>query len=143
MTISFGECLKRGLINHHPRDPDSVERELAGARSDLQDARDNYERGKYLWATVQSYYSMFHAARAALYHEGYREKSHQCIEAFLEKLASEGRLDRRFADYYIAVRHLRESANYTLTFSEGNAAFAIRSAAEFEERMRTVIGRNL
>jgi uncharacterized protein (UPF0332 family) len=139
MTITFDECLKKGMIKPFPLDPENVERELAGSINDLMDARENFEKGKYLWATVQSYYSMFHAARAVLYNEGYREKSHQCIEAFLVRLANDGRLDRRFVDYYTAIRQLRESANYTLTFSEDNAAFSMKNASEFNEKMKFLI----
>jgi uncharacterized protein (UPF0332 family) len=140
MTITFDECLKKGMIRPAPRDPESVERELAGSLNDLRDARENFDKGKYLWATVQSYYCMFHAARAVLYDEGYREKSHQCIEAFLDRLVHDGKLDRRFADYYAAVRNLRESANYSLTFSEDNAAFSMKNASEFNEKMSSLIG---
>ncbi len=139
MTITFDECLKKGMVRPMPRDHESVGRELAGAASDLEDARENFAKGKYLWATVQSYYSMFHAARAVLFDRGYRERSHQCIEAFLDMMVKDGRLDHRFVDYYAAVRHLREIANYDLSFSRDNAEIAIRNAAEFKEKIGSLL----
>lgn len=139
MTTAFDDCLKKGLIKPFPRNQDTVSRELEGATSDLRDARESFEAGKHLWATVQSYYSMFHAARAVLYDHGYRERSHHCIEAFLEKLVNEGRLDHRFADYYAAVRDLRESANYSLSFSRETAALSIRNASDFNDKLRTLV----
>jgi len=43
-----------------------IEKEIEAAESDLKDARDSLERGKFKWATIQGYYSMFHGARAII-----------------------------------------------------------------------------
>ncbi len=139
MTGTFEDCVKRGLIKPFPVDGSSIERELAGSAKDLNAARANVSDGEYLWAIVQSYYSMFHAARAILYHDGYREKSHQCIEIFLKKLVSDGRIDQRYVDYFSAVRHMRELANYDLSYSLENAEISLRNASDFNDRIRTLI----
>jgi hypothetical protein len=44
-----------------------VLKEVKGAEMDLRDARDSLEQGKFKWAIIQAYYSMFHSARALLY----------------------------------------------------------------------------
>lgn len=139
MTATFEDCVKEGLIKPFPIDPVGIERELTGSQHDLNAARDNVSGGEYLWAIVQSYYSMFHAARAILYSEGYREKSHRCIEIFLKKLVSDGRIDQRYADDFTAVRHMREMANYDLAYSRENAEVSLRNASEFTERMRSML----
>jgi uncharacterized protein (UPF0332 family) len=51
-------------------------KEIEGAISDLEEAKDSLSRKKFKWAIIQGYYSMFHAARALVYSEGFREKSH-------------------------------------------------------------------
>ena len=53
----------------------TILKEIEAAQTDLQDARDSSERRKFKWATIQRNYSMFHSARALLYHRGFREKS--------------------------------------------------------------------
>jgi uncharacterized protein (UPF0332 family) len=44
-----------------------VTKELEVAQDDLAEAEAGYERGSYKWSTIQSYYAMFHAARALLF----------------------------------------------------------------------------
>jgi uncharacterized protein (UPF0332 family) len=55
---------------------DMLLKEIEAAQTDLQDAHDSLQVNKFKWATIQSYYSMFHSARSLLYRKGYREKSH-------------------------------------------------------------------
>jgi uncharacterized protein (UPF0332 family) len=55
---------------------DMVHKEIEAAQTDLQDAQDSLQQNKFKWATIQSYYSMFHSTRALLFEKGYREKSH-------------------------------------------------------------------
>lgn len=54
-------------------------KEIDGAIADLQEAKESLSRKKFKWATIQGYYSMFHAARALLYSKGFREKSHYAL----------------------------------------------------------------
>ena len=52
-----------------------VLKEIKAAESDLKDAEDSLERKKFKWATIQGYYSMFHAAGVLIFSKGYREKA--------------------------------------------------------------------
>ena len=52
-----------------------VLKEIEGAESDLATARKSLEDCNFKWATIQGYYSIFHAARALLFSEGFREKA--------------------------------------------------------------------
>ena len=137
---TFEECLKKGLIKPFPYSPSSVENELSQSGFDLLRANDSAADGDHKWATVQAYYSMFHAARAILYHHGYREKSHICLEIFLGKLVSEGKLDQRYRDYFEAGRDLRERADYDSSYSAENAKKSMINAADFVEKIKSLIG---
>lgn len=69
----------------------SVDRKLAikeveAAVSDLEEAKDSLSRERLKWATIQGYYSMFHAARALVYSKGFREKSHYALLVALREL---------------------------------------------------------
>ena len=75
----FEDCLKRKKIIRFPAAKKLADKELEVARADLAASRQSIRQKNYKWATVQAYYTMFHAARTLLYHKGYREKSHYCL----------------------------------------------------------------
>ncbi len=61
---------------------------------------------------------MFHAARALLYRDGYREKSHYCIARYLEeKHVQTGRLPQIVVDLIDRFRELRHEDLYELEYS--------------------------
>ena len=62
--MTFEECLKRGRIKEFSQGKSLVQKELKTAEQDLADGNEGVEREKYKWTTIQSYYAMFHAARA-------------------------------------------------------------------------------
>lgn len=74
--LNFEDCLKKGKIREFSRGKVLVKKELEGAMFDLQAAEDSLRGKNYKWATIQTYYSMFHSARALLYIKNYRERSH-------------------------------------------------------------------
>jgi len=90
MQTKFEQCLERGKIISFSRGKKLARKELKSALEDLKSAEKSLGLENYKWSTIQSYYSMFHSARALLYAKNYREKSHFClIEAirtlYLEK----------------------------------------------------------
>lgn len=64
MNQEFRQCLESKKIVSFPRGKKLVRKELSVARSDLSDAKADYENERYKWSTIQGYYAMFHAARA-------------------------------------------------------------------------------
>ena len=70
----FQRCLAEGRIAVFGDGPKLVSRQVEIADADLAEAAASVSRGRWKWATVQAYYSMFHAARALLYARGFREK---------------------------------------------------------------------
>lgn len=76
MENKFQECLERKKIVSFSRGPKLVAKELKLASFDLGRAKVSFREKDYKWATVQTYYSMFHSARALLYAKSYRGKSH-------------------------------------------------------------------
>lgn len=88
------KCISRKKIVKFAKAKILVTKELKLASDDLKFARNSFEKKNYKWATIQSYYSMFHTARALVYQKGYREKSHFClIEAVREFYVLEGKLN--------------------------------------------------
>lgn len=84
--VEFEKCLKKNSLRVSSIVKSLVDRELDDAQKDLREAALGLERESYKWSTIQSYYAMFHAARALLYSKGYREKSHYCLRIAIEIL---------------------------------------------------------
>jgi uncharacterized protein (UPF0332 family) len=82
---------------------------------------------------------MFHSARASLFFDGYREKSHSCIARYLEeKYVKTKKLEKKWVELLDHHREIRHNGQYDLSFSttEEEARKAFESASEFLERMK-------
>ena len=77
--LEFQRCLDKRWLVRMPEAHFLVTKELTVSQGDLAEAQNSYDRKSYKWSTIQSYYAMFHAARALLYSHGFREKSHYCL----------------------------------------------------------------
>lgn len=129
MKQAFRRAIEKRRIIRFPEGRQLVDRELNAAREDLGEARDRLAKGRFKYATITAYYSMFHAARALLYREGYREKSHHYLLVAIEALyVSEGRLTPSLARDLRNAMILREEADYHSDFSESGARAVLNSA---------------
>ena len=89
-------------------------------RLHLESAEDCLAQAKLLRAAShagaaisRAYYAMFHAATAALLHEGIERHSHQgIISAFGQTFTKSGRVDPRFHRYLKEVFDLRQESDY-------------------------------
>ena len=97
----FERCLKERRIVTIEASREMIEKELEGAKYDLSSAEESLHDEDYKWASVQAYYSMFHAAKALVFEKGYREKSHYCLLIALRELyVQTKKLDSEFADNF-------------------------------------------
>lgn len=116
-----------------------IEKEVAAAQSDLQDAHDSLEAGKHKWATIQGYYSMFHSARALLYSKGYREKSHYALLVAIRELFPR-ELRPTLIDRFEDAMNLRQESDYGLKFSQAGAKAVIEGAEELLSATKSILG---
>ena len=81
---------------------------------------------------MQSYYSMFHAAKTLVLKKEYREKSHFCLIIALRELyVNEDTLNAEMVENLELCMHLRHEADYGLTYYQESAETAIKYAEEF------------
>lgn len=119
MNPEFEECLKRNKIRKFPRGKVLVAGALKTAQEDLEVAEKSFNEKNYKWSTIQSYYSMFHSARALLYAKDYREHSHYCLVVALRALYVETRLlPVTLIEALTKGKRLREDADYYNRWSE-------------------------
>ncbi|MDH5391121.1 MAG: HEPN domain-containing protein [Candidatus Bathyarchaeota archaeon] len=130
MSFKFKQLLGERRLTKIKPDRKLVLKEMKGAKSDLETARKSLQDGNFKWATIQGYYSIFHAARALLYSKGFREKSHYALFVAIRELFRD-ELDLSLIQGFEDAMNLRQTADYGLTFSEEGAIDVIETAEKF------------
>jgi len=115
-----------------------VIKEVDAAVSDLEEAKDSLSRERLKWATIQGYYSMFHAARALVYSKGFREKSHYALLVALRELFKY-ELELELIQSFEDAMSLREEADYGLVFSKEGATSVVNGAEKFLNKVREIL----
>ncbi len=140
MNPEFEKCLKRGKIRVFSRGKALVDKEIRTARSDLEEAQESFRRVKYKWSTVQSYYSMFHSARALVYNKNYRERSHYCLIVALKALYVQTKqLSFSLVEALQKGKTLREQGDYYGDFSKTTAYELLESTEEFLNKASEIL----
>jgi uncharacterized protein (UPF0332 family) len=84
---------------------------------------------------------MYHAARALIYSEGYRERSHCCLLIALQELfVDRAILAPDFLEAFLNSMRLRETADYRSDFSEDGALLVIERAERLLRRAEEILG---
>jgi uncharacterized protein (UPF0332 family) len=136
--VRFSECLKKRLIWPTDEARDWIEKEMAIARRHLDNAKTCLNTGMIDLSIVASYTSMFHCARTLLFLNGYRERSHVCIIAFIKE---------RYPDLitYADVMDIYREARHTMLYGmdpevfKDDAEEGINYASEFIEEVGILI----
>jgi len=136
MNQEFKNCLARRQIIKDNGAKKFVAKELKEAKNDLLRAQASMEQNDLKWATIQSYYAGFHAVRALLFGQGYRERSHYClIKAIYALFVDEGLLEARLIRLLEKIKALREKADYELEYSKAGAEKALHVAEELLQKV--------
>lgn len=132
MSQEFKDCLKRRKITEFDGAKGLFDKELSSAKTDLLSAKNSLKDHGFKWSIVQSYYSMFHSARALVYSRGYRERSHYCLIIAVRTLfVQEGLVSHKLIEALQLGKTLRENADYYGDFSAEAAQQMIKDAEEF------------
>lgn len=132
------ECFRKGLLKRTSPDRDNALRSLELSKSNIEDAIENLSIHRYRVVAISSYSSMFHAARAILFRDGIKERSHECIPVYLKEKYPELETLSNIIDSY---RRFRHDAIYGLDFAidEEDAKAALNSAKEILEKIKFFI----
>ncbi len=127
--ISLEECINTRKIEKFPQGYSLVADSLERAKELLDEARSSFAIRAYDSVIVLAYSAAFLAARAILFKDGYREKSHECLIEYLrskhkeipEHLLQElnhFRLNRHGALYDVRFRPTREECEEAIKFAQ-------------------------
>ena len=108
------KCFADGKLETVLPSVEKSQRSISQARYMLIEAKNAAESDSPVLALSGIYFAMFHAARAVLYGDGIREKSHFCVEKYLESYVSSGTLERKWIALFGRMRERREKNQYDL-----------------------------
>jgi uncharacterized protein (UPF0332 family) len=135
--MKLAECFERGLLKRTPPDMENARRSLELSKSNIEDAVANLSIQRYRVVAISSYTAMFHAARAILFRDGIKERSHECIPVYLKEKYPELEALANTLDAY---RRFRHDAIYGLDFimDEQEAKASLDSAKDFFEKIKYI-----
>ena len=135
------ECYERGLLRKVTPSNDKAMQSLAQAREWVTEAGYDCDADALRSALMAAYMGYFHAARAVLFRDGVREKSHYCIGVYLESYREQGLLEDEWVLQFDRMRGMRQNDQYSLdarpTVQEVRQAVA--DAGEFIERLERLV----
>lgn len=141
LLTRLDECYERGLLRKVPASNDKAMQSLSQAREWVIEAGYNIEAGALRSALMAAYMGYFHAARAVLFRDGIREKSHYCIGVYLESYREKGLLEDEWILQFDRMRGLRQSDQYSLdarpTLAEVRQS--VKDAGIFIERIERLL----
>ncbi len=82
--ISEKDCFKKGLLKKTTPQLDLAKKDIRQAEFFLKEAEDLLDRDKKQICVLSLYNAFFHTARALLFKDGIKERSHYCIARYIE-----------------------------------------------------------
>lgn len=142
--MNVDECLEKGLLKKENADLGKARSSLKMGRHKLEIARKEQGHGIYESALINAYTCMFHCARALLYKDGYKERSHYAVWVYLNEKYS-GKLERKYLGEFEGLRVARHGLMYGLEEEDGEecaqkAKEAIETAQGFMDAVERIIG---
>lgn len=142
MVFNYKECLEKGLLRKIPSSKDKAQRSIKKAEKWLEEAKKTFKSKAFASSVLASYIVMFHSARAILFYDGYRERSHACIARYLEGVhVKSKKLEKKWVELLDHYREIRHIDQYDLSFicTDDEAKNAIESSSQFLDRMRDLL----
>lgn len=87
--MNIKDCLKERLLREIPSDTAKMNSSIDIAQLKFEKAKELLDAGFFNEAILSAYTSMFHAARALLYRDGFQEKSHYAVYIYLKEKYSD------------------------------------------------------
>ncbi|KAF1078034.1 HEPN domain-containing protein [Methanogenium sp. MK-MG] len=129
---AIDDCFRKNLLRRVPPSKKKAEDSLTLAESYLEESKKTAAAGARKISINGAYLVWFHAARAVLFRDGIREKSHYCIERYLEKYVTTGHLEEQWVTLFSRMRTQRHENQYG--FGPDPTAEEVASAIEYGAR---------
>lgn len=140
--FDFEDCMREGLLRNVPPSKEKADGSIRAANKWLEEAEKNLSSEAFNSSVISSYLAMFHAARAILFLDGFREKSHYCIARYIEeKYVKKKLLESKWVELLDHYRELRHNSQYDVSFftSKSEAETALETAKHLVNRMKELL----
>ncbi len=108
------DCFSKGLLKEGVPNFDLAKKSLKQSEFFLKEAMELLELDKKQIAVISLYNAYFHTARALLFKDGVKERSHYCIARYLEERYIDKKLiDVKFLNGFETVMSLRHNVQYS------------------------------
>lgn len=139
---SLEDCFAKGLFKKTAKSKTLALQDIKQAEFFLGEAVDLVRFKKKEMAAIALYNAVFHAGRALLFRDGIKERSHYCLQKYLEeKYQKPGVLTAEQVALFDVLRGIRQEVQYGVTkvrFEE-NLAELCDKTEKFIEKTRTII----
>lgn len=142
--IDLGECWKKGLLKKIKSSEWLIKKSIQTAKARLVDAEQSMLADVYNGALFFAYASMFHVAKAILFKDGVREKSHKCVVVYLkEKYGKTSAIPLNLIHSLDSYRIERHDIVYGFDFiaTKDDAEAAIEDAREFIDVVEKILSK--
>lgn len=110
------DCFEKGLLKKITPNKNLAFQDIKQAEFFLDEALDLIKIKKKEMTAIALYNSVFHAARALLYRDGVKEKSHYCLQKYLEeKYEKQKLLASEDVSLFDVLRGIRQEVQYNVT----------------------------
>jgi uncharacterized protein (UPF0332 family) len=131
--MNLEECFSRSLLSRISPDKEKSRRSMETAQHKLALSKKELGAGIYEGAIISAYASMFHSARALLFRDGVKERSHYAVYVYLREKYS-GSMGEAALNEFSALRMQRHEVLYGFFGDAGAISLAdaqqVISAAE-------------
>jgi len=137
------ELIKKNRLKKVFFSDDMINKEFRVSLKDLDSARKSLADENYKWSIIQSYYAVFHAARALVFKAGYREESHSALKSVFRLLYID--TEKLSIETYYALERgmsLREMADYKETYSQNSAENILQAVTLAINEIRKFLNEN-
>ncbi len=139
------DCMRKGLLRPMPPDMRKAENSLRISGMKLEAAKKELGYGLFEGAFITAYTSMFHAARALLFRDGFKERSHYCIFLYVSE-KYRGKIEMKYINELNSLRMIRHKVMYgdedevrMREVEEEEAKSSVKMAEGFLESVRKII----
>ena len=137
------DCFQRGHLRKvQPSDEKAIS-SMKEARIWVEESKKAISSGANRSAFISIYLIYFHSARAILFKDGIREKSHYGIGVYLEHLVDKRMLEPKWPTLFHVVRQQRHSTQYSFNIepSEDDIRYQLGESLTFLKRMGHLVDR--
>lgn len=145
LVSKIDECFERGELKKIRPNPKYAKQSIMQAEHFLEEAGELIEKNIKDMAFIALYNASFHAARALLFRDGVKERSHYCVSKYIEeKYAEKQIITMQQAIILDSLREKRNDIQYSLEpiELEEDLNEIHGKVEEFIERVKKIIANN-